>query len=117
MIQRGDIIEWKGINGFIRGRVTESEDGQLRVLMANGRSFPFNVLSSSLTLIKTEDVKLIPFDLDFAKTCITPCPMGMMNGLKPMTVGSRGCVRCLFYRGETAGHKIICGCPHTVTEQ
>lgn len=43
-MKAGDIVEWRGKNGTVRGMVTESEQGGLHVKTGDGRSFPLRDL-------------------------------------------------------------------------
>lgn len=52
MMKDGDILEWRGVNRIHRGRVTQSEEGELRVLLADGHSFLLKDLLSSKSLKK-----------------------------------------------------------------
>lgn len=48
-MQAGDIIEWRGVNTLHIGTVTQSEEGELVVIMQNGKSFPLdNLLGANL---------------------------------------------------------------------
>lgn len=50
MMRDGDIIEWRGLNRCHRGRVTISENGELRVMMDDGHTFSLNDLLPSKSL-------------------------------------------------------------------
>ena len=43
----GDIIEWVGVNRVHRGRIAQSEKGDILVLQDNGCSFPLESLLGS----------------------------------------------------------------------
>lgn len=47
MIKAGDRVEWNAVNRVHTGIVTESEDGDLVVIMDNGCSFPLPLLLSA----------------------------------------------------------------------
>lgn len=46
-IKPGDILEWKTINGFCRGIVTESENGQLICKVDDKTAFRLKDISSA----------------------------------------------------------------------
>lgn len=46
----GDIIEWKGKSGTIRGRVTEAPNGALTVTLDSGKTFFLDDLLASDSL-------------------------------------------------------------------
>lgn len=54
-MKEGDIIEWRGLNKTLRGRVAKSENGEFYVKMGNGHTFSLNDLrySRSVKLIET----------------------------------------------------------------
>lgn len=47
-MEKGDILEWKTINGICRGVVTESENGQLIIKVDDRTAFRLEDISSIL---------------------------------------------------------------------
>ena len=49
-MKKGDILEWKTINGICRGIVTESENGQLIIRVDDKTAFLLKDFSNSKSL-------------------------------------------------------------------
>ena len=49
-MKKGDILEWKYVNGICRGIVTESENGQLIIRVDDKTAFPLKDISNSKSL-------------------------------------------------------------------
>ena len=49
-MKKGDILEWKYVNGICRGIVTESEYGQLICKVDDKTAFPLKDISTSNSL-------------------------------------------------------------------
>jgi hypothetical protein len=49
-MKKGDIIEWRCVNGICRGIVTESENGELICKVDNKNAFPLKDLLNSPSL-------------------------------------------------------------------
>lgn len=49
-MKKGDILEWKTINGICRGIVTESENGQLIIRVDDKTAFSLKDFSNSKSL-------------------------------------------------------------------
>ena len=56
-MKEGDIIEWKGVNIYHRGTLTQTEEGRWIVRMDNGHSFPLDDLRNSKSLREYENNK------------------------------------------------------------
>ena len=46
-MKKGDILEWRYVNGVCRGIVTESENGQLIIRVDDKTAFPLKDISNS----------------------------------------------------------------------
>lgn len=49
-MKKGDILEWKYVNGVCRGIVTESDNGQLIIRVDDKTAFPLKDFSNSKSL-------------------------------------------------------------------
>ena len=49
-MKKGDILEWRYVNGVCRGIVTESEYGQLIIRVDDKTAFPLKDISNSKSL-------------------------------------------------------------------
>jgi hypothetical protein len=47
-MRKGDILEWRAVNGICRGIVTESENGELICRVDDKTAFPLKDLLDSL---------------------------------------------------------------------
>ena len=49
-MKKGDILEWRVVNGICRGTVTENENGQLIIRVDDKTAFPLKDISNSKSL-------------------------------------------------------------------
>jgi hypothetical protein len=49
-MRKGDILEWRAVNGICRGIVTESENGELICRVDDKTAFPLKDLLDSFSL-------------------------------------------------------------------
>lgn len=49
-MKKGDILEWRYVNGVCRGIVTESENGQLIIRVDDKTAFPLKDLRNSMSI-------------------------------------------------------------------
>ena len=49
-MKKGDLLEWKNVNGICRGIVTESENGELICKVDGKTAFPLKDLRNSKSL-------------------------------------------------------------------
>lgn len=57
-MRKGDILEWKAVNGISRGIVTESDNGQLIIRVDDKTAFPLKdiINSPSVRIISAQSL-------------------------------------------------------------